>query len=530
MHNLLLDPLIGVRVADTSVTGMSLPELYAEMIGDRVTAFPALRPHQRHAWHAFLCQLGVIALHRAGLAEVPESVDQWRSLLRATTPEFADDRPWHLIVDDPGQPAFMQCPAPAGLEDYRGAKATPDDLDILLTAKNHEVKQTTAVQADPEDWMFALIDLQTMGGYLGAGNYQIARMNGGYSSRPCLGLAPAEGGPGAHLCCDIRRMLSGRDALLEEYPDYFRRDPGVALVWLEPWDGTGSLDLRELDPYFIEICRRVRLTTSEGGIAARTASSRCARIYAKMAGGDVGDFWTPVRATDGKALSLSSVGFRYDRLAELVLDEKAFRRPTAMQVTSQKGARWRLVARGVAAGQGKTEGYHERTDIAFTTATVRALGRTDGRDILARIASAQIEEVQEVMKALRFGIAVAAGGGRDANELTKSHRSHAGPYARRLDAEADASFFPALEERYAASNGEESTAEAACRATFARTLIRAAERLLDEAIETVPCPAIHRPRARARATSAFWGRLRGPKSVFSDQPEIFAAREAENAA
>ena len=94
MHNLLLDPLIGVRVADTSVTGMSLPELYAEMIGDRVTAFPALRPHQRHAWHAFLCQLGVIALHRAGLAEVPESVDQWRSLLRATTPEFADDRPW----------------------------------------------------------------------------------------------------------------------------------------------------------------------------------------------------------------------------------------------------------------------------------------------------------------------------------------------------------------------------------------------------------------------------------------------------
>ena len=245
MHNLLLDPIIGVRAADTSVTRMSLPELYVEMIRDCVTAFPALRPHQRHAWHAFLCQLGVIALHRAGLAEVPESADQWRSLLRATTPEFADDQPWHLIVDDPGQPAFMQCPAPAGLEDYRGAKATPDDLDILLTAKNHEVKQTTAVQADPEDWMFALIDLQTMGGYLGAGNYQIARMNGGYSSRPCLGLAPAEGGPGAHLCCDIRRMLSGRDALLEEYPDYFRRDPGVALVWLEPWDGTGSLDLRE---------------------------------------------------------------------------------------------------------------------------------------------------------------------------------------------------------------------------------------------------------------------------------------------
>ena len=234
MHNLLLDPLIRVRVAGTGVTRVSLPDLYAEMVQDRVTAFPALRPHQRHAWHAFLCQLGVIALHRAGSAEIPESPDQWRSLLRATTSEFADDQPWHLIVDDPGQPAFMQCPAPTGLDDYRGAKATPDDLDILLTAKNHELKQATAQRADPEDWIYALIDLQTIGGYLGAGNYQIARMNGGYSSRPCLGLAPAEGGPGARLCCDVRRMLSGRDALLARYPDYFRKDPGVALVWLEP--------------------------------------------------------------------------------------------------------------------------------------------------------------------------------------------------------------------------------------------------------------------------------------------------------
>ena len=530
MHNLLVDPLIRARMADGSVRAFSLPELYAEMVRDRVTAFPALRPHQRHAWHAFLCQLGVIALHRAGLAENPESTEQWRSLLRAMTSEFADDQPWRLIVDDPAQPAFMQSPAPTGLDDYRGAKATPDDLDILLTAKNHEIKQATAERADPEDWIYALIDLQTMGGYLGAGNYQIARMNGGYSSRPCLGLTPAEGGPGAHLAFDMRRMLGGRDALLERYPDYFRRDAGVALVWLEPWNGAGSLDLRTLDPYFIEICRRVRLTPREGGIAARTAASRAARISAKMAGGDAGDFWTPVRTKDGKALSLSSAGFRYDRLAELVLDEKSYRRPPAMQVDAKKGARWRLVARGVAAGQGKTEGYHERADIAFTTATVRALSRQNGLDALAQISTAQIEEVQEVIRALRFGIAVAAGGGRDAGELTKSHRSHAVPYSRRLDAEADARFFPALEERYAASTGADADAVAACRAAFARTLIREAEHLLDAAIESVPCPAIHRPRARARAASAFRGRLRGPKSVFSDQPEIFTAREVDDAA
>ena len=526
MHNLLVDPLIQARLQGGRTAHLSLPEVYAALIADRIAAFPALRPHQRHAWHAFLCQLGVVALHRASLRVAVESTDEWLTLLRATTAGFSDDQPWRLVVDDPGQPAFMQPPSPHGLAEYRKWKESPDDLDILVSAKNHEIKQTTAVHAAPEDWVFALIDLQTMGGYLGAGNYPIARMNGGYSSRPCLGLAPADGGFGAHLRFDMKRMLAGRDALLDRYPDYFRPDGGMALTWLEPWDGTDSLDLSELDPYFIEICRRVRLASSNGGLAARSAASKAPRIYSKAAGGDVGDFWTPVRAQDGKALSLSAAGFRYDRLAELVLKPTYGRHP-AMQITADRGSRWRLVARGVAAGQGKTEGYHERTDIALSTATVHALSRTDDeRDRLAVIAQEQIEEVGDVMKALRFGIAVAAGGGRDAADLTRAHRSHAGPYARRLDAEADAIFFPALDDRYAAG-ADAAPARAAHRASFARALIRTAVELLGEAVETVPCPAIHRPRARARAETAFWGRLR--KGVFSDQPEVFSNREADDA-
>ena len=179
MHNLLVDPLIRVHLPGGRVACLSLPEVYSALIADHIAAFPALRPHQRHAWHAFLCQLAVIAIHRAGLQETVESVDEWRALLRGTTPKFAHDQPWHMVVDDSGQPAFMQCPSPHGLDQFRGWKDSPDDLDILVSAKNHDIKQTTAVHAAPEDWLFALIDLQTMGGYLGAGNYQIARMNGG---------------------------------------------------------------------------------------------------------------------------------------------------------------------------------------------------------------------------------------------------------------------------------------------------------------------------------------------------------------
>ena len=233
-------------------------------------------------------------------------------------------------------------------------------------------------------------------------------MNGGYSSRACVGLAPAEGGLGAHLSVDVRRMLAGRAALLDNYPDYFRTESGIALTWLAAWDGTDSLELRVLDPYFIEICRRVRLVPDDGRLAARTAPSRAPRIYAKMAGGNLGDFWTPVRIADNKALSLSQIGFRYDRLKELVLDERTFVRPPAMHVENNEGERWRLVARGVAAGQGKTEGYHERTDISFSSTTARALSRKDEGDKLAEFAQAQIDEVADVMKALRFGIAIAA--------------------------------------------------------------------------------------------------------------------------
>ena len=527
MHNLLSDPLIRVRLVDGTSTMMSLTEVYEALAADGVAAFSALRPHQRHAWHAFLAQLGVIAVQRAGEAAPPRTAGEWGALLRGLTPEFSDDEPWQLLVDDPTQPAFMQCPAPNALGQYRVRVTTPDDLDILVTAKNHDVKQTVALGCGLDDWIFALIDLQTMAGFLGAGNYGVARMNGGFSARPCLGLAPADGGLGAHLFHDLQRMLAGRTSLLDSHPEYFDPEHGVTLLWLEPWDGTTALDLRKLDPYFVEICRRVRLRAEDGAIVAWTAASTAARVAAKDAHGNLGDFWTPVDKKAAKALSLSSVGFRYDRLAKLILDRDSFALPPAMRVVSTWTGRWRVVARGVAGGQGKTDGYHERNDIAFDHRTTAALGRREQRDLLARIAEAQVDEIQEVEKALRFGIAVAASGGKRAEDLTKGDRMYANPYARRLDEAIEARFFGSLERRFLAGNAAD---RAAKRAEFVRGMIDAAHALLVEAAETVPCPAVRRHRARARAFSAFAGRLRGPRSVFSDQPEIFRLQETDNAA
>ena len=524
MFNLLTHHLIRVDRSDGTRDVLSLPGVLEAMVSDRVTGFPALRPHQRHAWHAFLAQLGVLALVKAGYTDPPHGEEEWRELLRMLTPGFPHDDPWCLVVEDSANPAFMQCPATEGLAAYKKLQTTPDDLDLLATAKNHDVKSSIASHAEADDWVFALIDVQTMSGYLGAGHHRIARMNGGYSSRPCLGLAPADGGLGAHVVHDIRRMIELRDRLSHAYaPHYFDPENGLALLWLEPWDGTNSFRMEHLDPYFIEICRRVRLGCRNGRIVGLTATSKKPRISAAEAKGDVGDHWTPV-TVDGKALSLSSVGFRYDRLQKLILDGKAFRLPPAMEVDASSDDSWQLVARGIAAGQGKTEGYHERTDIVLGPKMTRSmLSGGEGRDELAELGKAQIEEINEVTRALGLAIAIAASGGKDAASLSKSDRERGYPYLRRLDAVADSHFFSALQERFEAPEED----RPAARRVFARLLIRRASALLREATETVPCTSIHRFRAQARATSAFWWRLRRPESVFSDQEAIFVTSNPE---
>ena len=520
MNDLLRDPLIRVRLDTGVVEGTSLPAVYAALVEERVAAFPALRPHQRHGWHAFLAQLAVVALHRAGRRSPPTEVESWCDLLQSLTPEWEDGEPWHLVVENPTLPAFMQTPAPEGLEAYRKTKETPDDLDLLVTSKNHDLKQRVADGASPEDWIMALVNLQTMAGFTGRGNYGIARMNGGYSSRPCLGLAPSGGGLGAHVFFDVDRMLEHRDQLLEEFEDYYQHQGGLALLWTEPWDGKSALRLRDLDPYFLEVCRRVRLVRGSGSITARTAPSTTARIAAKTVNGNLGDFWTPVRKKDAAALSISPVSFRYDRLADLLLqDRKLFKLPAAMSAPEGADDLWKLVARGMASGQGKTEGYHERMGVVLHGRTVRALfGSEDTGLTLAKIAEALIKEIAEVQQALRLGVAVAASGGKEASELTKADREQAYPFGRRLDGIADAWFFSELQDRYLATDAE----QPALRARFARSLIDTARKLLKEAVEALPGSAVHRYRARARAFRSFEGWLR---RSFANQPKIFGPKE-----
>jgi len=253
----------------------TLPGLFAAEMRDEIDDLPAVRPHQRAPLHAFLAQRGALAALAVGRFALPDEEADWAAALRKLTLGYPADEPWNLIVDDVKKPALLQPPIPEGrIDALKDRELTPDALDYLVTSKNHDLKAARIIDATLEHWFLALLTLQTMEGFLGQGNYGVSRMNGGFASRPLVGLAP-HGGIGARLARDIRRLLDLRLDPPENDPYAgYQKTGGLALLWLEPWDGVAQLTPSALDPYYVEICRRVRLVIENGRIVARRAAAR----------------------------------------------------------------------------------------------------------------------------------------------------------------------------------------------------------------------------------------------------------------
>lgn len=281
--NLLSEPVFSARKGQQRVA-LSLAGSLAALTRREVDDFTALRPHQRHAWHAFLVQIAAMALDRAGIDAPPDSVEDWEKLLLSLSDGLHE--PWSLFVEDLSKPAFMQAPVPEGAISKKWKEfATPGELDVLVTSKNHDVKIQLVSRPKIQHWVYALVTLQTMDGFLGRGNYGISRMNGGLASRPSVSYAKDQS-LSERFCHDLPLVLARRLALRDSdlgYPE----DGGIPLVWLSPWDGTTQLSLTELDPDFIEICRRVRATRDDGKETIRFLgiASSVARIAAKELNG-----------------------------------------------------------------------------------------------------------------------------------------------------------------------------------------------------------------------------------------------------
>ena len=509
--NLLCDPVFSI----SNGTRISLPALFAAMARGEVSGFAALRPHQRPAWHMFLVQLGALALWTADRDDLPQDVDFWTDALRGLTADHPDDAPWRLVVPDGTRPAFMQAPIPEGLK--WSEVATPDALDMLITARNHDLKQAVARRAAAEDWVYALVSLQTCEGFGGRGNYGIARMNGGSSSRPLVGLAPARGedmslDPSAWWARDVKLLLAAR---ANGRHRNVGTPGGQALLWCLDWPDGRQLDIRVLDPWFIEICRRVRLTDEDGRLSAKRATSKGTRSDAKALKGNTGDPWTPVH-TDGRSLTLGENGdFDYRRLCDLLFSGDWNRPFLACPADGETGDML-LVAEAFARGNSKTGGFKSR--VIPVPGNVVALFSSD---TVGTLAKGQIEEIAEFAASLRYALALmAAGGVRDS--IGAKHYSYASPARRRFEQAADRLFFPSLWRRAGVATESDDAVFEAKRA-FLGDLRKAAETELNAALPTMPCPAVLRPRAEARAGRAFRNRLWKP------YPELFDREQADGA-
>ena len=528
MFNILTEPLIRMDTADGTVEA-SLPQVCEALMADRVDAFPALRPHQRHAWHAFLVQLGALALHRAGLSQPPATAAEWCELIRGLTPGYENDEPWQLVVEDITVPAFMQPPAsaPSKFAEFKSAVETPDELDMLVTSKNHDLKAAVVAAAEVNDWLFALITLQTTEGFGGAGNYGISRMNGGLGCRPAFTLAPAVRPeihtvrPGIHVRRDIGALLECREELLNEYPMY-PRDGGVRLLWTKPWDGTKAeaLPLSKLDLFYIEVCRRIRLQADGSGtMSALRATSKAARIEAKAQKGRTGDPWTPINKKESKSLTMATGGFSYRQTAAYFTPPD-WQTPPLFALTAAERRSPQdmlLVARGMVRGQGKTEGYHERIVPFKKDVLARAFGRADGVQELGKIAADRIADVRRVQGILRHAVSVFAAGG-STDSVSKEHRARANPWANKLDEIVDTTFFDALQTEFEADDPgrRKQIRNHWLKNNNQDGVIDQAWQILRAAEESLPCPAIQRYRARVHADSVFNSRIRGPKDGFPD--------------
>ncbi len=508
MLNLLSDELLRFQFG-AKVVAASLPELLAHLVADSVESLPALRPHQKQPLHCFLAQIGALALLAGVETEPPHDAAHWKSLLRGLTPNFANDEPWTLVVDDLSKPAFLQPPVPEGKwEVLKKTEPTPDALDMLVTSKSHDLKSGMMANALPEHWVFALLALQTLQGVLGRGNYGISRMNSGHASRPFVGAKPEAGGWGAHVTRDMRALVLRRARFLEDNPMY-PLSGGHALVWLEPWNGETALTPEQLDPYYIEVCRRIRLRRVGNTLSAHRGSSKASRIDMPDALlGATGDPWTPIsRGATPKPLTVDGDGFHYKRIVDLIDDGKYRFAPLQVLDDDEAKGGVELVFVVTVRGEGETQGFHERR-IHVPPRAVPFFRRTQTDSRLATLGRDRIVNAAALSsKALRPALFTLLQGAPDKLDFKDPKaKGKADVLLARFEQRVDADFFERLFDEL--TDDPHSAPAQAKRRAWLLELETHARDILAIAESGSPLSFVRRYRARAAAESVLAGAIR----------------------
>ena len=502
---LLTDPLIRVQSTAGQVERLSLSQLLARMSSAEELDFPMLRPHQQPAWHAFLVQLAYLALELAGVTEAPTEAAAWQVLLRSLTPDHPGDEPWCLVVDDWQQPAFLQSPClPGAQADYKRVLASAQEIDLLITSKNHDEKvgKMPRIGSDDADVVvFSLVSLQGFAGYLGAGNFNTMRMNGGFASRAQFRLV-FKRGSGPEFLRDLRVLLSQTERLWE---DAIEHSIGTAplphrLLWLAPW-GNAALALDSVHPLCLEVCRRIRLRLADEVLQALTASSKSARVDAKLRNGIVLDPWLPlVKEGGARAFTATASSFSYRLLSPVLFDGQRYELPLLASPRAAEGSAGVLVAQVLVGGSGKTEGLLRR-EIPMRRRSLRKFG--DARAELALRARRFIEIASTLQgKVLRAALLQFIDGSAEPDWKNGDFAKYVVRWTEHFDQQVDEVFYEALFDTI-----EAELTDQPAEAQWLQTLLPLAREVFQQATEALPSRDRSRLFALARAEQLFRGGL-----------------------
>lgn len=508
--NLLTEPVLRV-VTNQGKRRMNLPELMSALGRDEIHHYEGIQRHQEDAFHVFLSYLSGAILARRNLTDPGQDDEFWRQGMRVLTQGIGDDA-WSLVVDDLTRPAFMQPPLP--LEDH--ARLTPlgdddlfaqasDAMDLLVTSKNHDVKSAKTIRSRPDSWFYTLISLQTMSGFFGRGKHGISRMNSGYGNRPIVELIQNPR-PGARWHDAVVRLLDYRQTVLA---DAYGFDPqGLVLVWLEMWDGSASLPLSRLDPFYVEICRRIRLRKDEDGIYAADMPSESMRIAAKELKGVVGDAWMPIdlggrKSREVQALTLSPQGLTPEVLRRIVFEDQLQLTILHKPLPTWQGRMLWMTISVLVRGQGKTEGFHEQCIAIPPRIQRRLFGSPQQREPFAELSRSAIEYAgrmeHRVLKPAVF--AFLQGGGEKIDYDRVTVNAWWSRLSKIFNAQWSDEYFPWLW-----SVPEPIDQDVALRDWTVRLQEFALE-ILRQAKDTMPQHSGRRFRSRSRAELAFRGLL-----------------------
>ena len=238
--------------------------------------------------------------------------------------------------------------------------------------------------------------------------------------------------------------------------------------------------------------------------------SKAARIAAKELNGLTGDAWTPIDVEGGKALTITSNGFNYKLVSELMFGGK-YQPPTAHNLDQTcSGSRLVFITQGITRGQGKTEGYHERH--VPISPKVRGLLVSNQKVQLERISGQRIAAIGDVRSLLRYALVVLfeSGDVKDIRQASKTHEAKVRKFSAPFEGAEDARFFDDLNEEI------EATDPGAQRLQWLLGLVDRADSILKAAFEAGPRSGIQKYRAQSAALSRFHGGLRSDKFPISD--------------